>query len=575
MPHTATHRSFPLLPLAAATCLLALAFSAQAQPAPSPTGAQPTGVTRHRVNVGDTLEQLARHYLGDANLWPQLQRHNQVSSPYRLRPGSVMEIPNNLLRMATASVDYVQGRVTLLPPPSRSGSADEAAVQPGQNLPEGSRIKVAPDAFVSVRLADGSLLKVQADSDLLLEQLRRKGRAGSLQSVMALRTGAVEASVPPNPAKPAALEVRTHAASSSVRGTEFGVYLAADGSTATAVQQGAVQVQSTQVASASSRVVKGQGAAVNTSGQLKTASLLPALSPAQLPPRAEDAQWLDLPLPAIDGATGYQVQVTQDAEGREVLRNGRFANAKARFAALPDGPYFLRVQAIDTLGIPGLLAKAPLTVKAHPIAPLYRTAPSAILPADAVDLQCTPVHGVSTYRIQVAAAGQDFTAPMRDEVVQQHCALSAGALPTGTYQWRTASIRTLDNGQPDQGPFAPPQDFRAATRPAVPDAAALQWDNAGGIPAMHWKGEPGESWRIVVGSTPEASDPVLDTRVTAPTWQADALGTGTYYLRIQARDASGLESALSAARQFTIQPWVRDGSGGAIRSGTGADVISH
>lgn len=558
--------------LAAAAALVSLGSAAQTA---SLTG--PTNTTRHRINTGDTLEQLARHYLGDATLWPQLQQYNRLGSPYRLQPGSVLEIPHQLLRMSTASVAYIQGHASWLPPPSHSGSAGESALTPGQQLPEGSRVRVAPDAFVSVRLADGSMLKVQADSEVLLQQLRRKGRTGSLRSVVDLQSGAVEASVPPNKAQPAALDVRTGTASSSVRGTQFGVYRAADGSTATAVQQGAVQVASTQNPETSARVPKGQGAAVGADGQLHQAALLPALSAEQLPQLAEDAQWLDLPLPAPDAtaAAGYVVQVSQDAAGQQVLRNGRFASGKARFAAVPDGAYFVQVRAVDGHGIPGLPAEGPLKVKAHPVPPLYQTAPAAVLPTDGVDLRCTPVHGVSAYRIQIAAAGQDFSAPLQDQVVRDGCALQTAQLATGDYRWRTASIRTLESGQSDQGPFAAPQDFRAAARPPVPDAAALAWNTAGGVPSMHWQGEPGQSWRIVVAQTPEAEQPLLDTRVSQPEWQASDLGPGRYYLRIQTRDPSGLESALSAARQFTVLPWVRDGHGQSIRGGMGQDVITQ
>ena len=565
---------FTLLPWAAACSLLVLASSVQAQSS-NPSA---TSVARHRISTGETLEQLARHYLGDASLWPALQQHNQLGSPYRLQPGTVLEIPANLMRMATASVDFLQGRVTVLPPPSRSGSAGETALTPGQQVPEGSRVRVAPDAFVSIRLADGSLLKVQADSDVLLQQLRRKGRAGSLQSVVEVERGAMEATVPPRKTQPPALEVRTGIASSSVRGTQFGVYRAATGDTATAVLEGAVQVQAHHAA-ASARITPGHGAAVGTDGQLQQTTLLPAVKAEQLPPLVEDAQWLDLPLPPLADAAGYLVQVSSDATGREILRNGRVSAqegaTKARFAALPDGPYFLQVRAIDRYGIPGLPASAPLKVKAHPEPPLYQTVPAAVLPTDAVDLQCNPVHGVSAYRIQVVAAEQDFAAPLRDGVVRDRCALQAGALPAGDYRWRTASIRMLDNGQADQGPFAPPQAFRAAPPPPVPDAASLAWNTAGGVPAMHWQGEPGQSWRIVVAHTPDADQPLLDTRVEQPAWQATDLGPGNYYLRLQTRDASGLESPLSAARPFTILPWVRDGFGTPLRSGTGLDVITQ
>ena len=575
--------------LAAACALWTLTAAAQAQPvarssapAPAASATSPTTssgtVTRHRITTGDTLEQLSRHYLGDATLWQQVQSHNQIRSPLRLKPGAILEIPSSLLRLSTASVDFLQGRVSVLPPPSRSGSAGapatETALQPGQQLPEGSRLRVAPDSFVSVRLADGSLLKVQADSEVLLQQLRRKGRTGSLQSMVQLQSGAVEASVPPNTIRPAALEIRTGTATSSVRGTEFGVYVTADGSTATAVQQGAVQVAAVQDAGAQTRVTKGHGAAVSPNGRLHQSTLLPAVPAEQLPTLAEDAQFLDLPLPAPAAGTGYVVQVSQDAAGKQVLRNGRFASGKARLAAVPDGAYYLRVQAVDAHGIPGLPAQTALKVKAHPVPPLYQTAPQAVLPTDGVDLQCTPVHGVAAYRIQIASADQDFRTPLRDEVIRDSCALQGAQLATGNYQWRTASIRMLDNGQPDQGPFAAPQAFRAAQRPAQMDPASLDWQTSGGVPTMHWQGEPGQSWRVVVGLTPEADAPVLDTRVDQPQWQASQLSPGKYFLRLQTRDPSGLESTLSAAREFTVLPWVRDAYGIPIRSGTGHEVIS-
>lgn len=582
MPH---FRSAPFASWAAACTLLTLGSVVQAQPAATSSASAfaPLPVTRHRITTGDTLEQLARHYLGDATLWQDVQSHNQIRSPLRLVPGSILEIPQNLMRAAAASVDFVQGRVTVLPPPSRSGRAGETLLTPGQNVPEGSRLRVAPDAFVSVKLADGSLLKVQADSEVLLQQLRRKGRTGSLQSVVDLQSGALEAAVPPNRAQPAALQIRSRTATSSVRGTQFGVYQNADGSVATSVQQGSVQVAA-NAAPASVVVAKGHGAAVTTTGALQQARLLPALSANQLPQLAEDAQWLTLPLPPLQElaqsspdakASAYVVQVSQDAAGQQVVRNGRFAQAQARFAAVPDGAYFVRVQAVDAHGIPGLPAQAPLKVKAHPVPPLYQTAPAAVLPNDGVELHCTPVHGVSAYRIQIASAQQDFSSPLLDQTVTDRCALPAQPLATGDYHWRTASIRTLDNGQADQGPFAAPQDFRAAARPAVPDAASLQWNTASGVPTMHWQGEQGQSWRIVVANTPDAAQPVLDTRVSQPQWQASDLGPGQYYLRLQALDASGLESALSAPRQFTVLPWVRDGFGMPLRSGSGLDVVTH
>ena len=81
---------------------LLVGHEASAQIKPAVRGGD---VIEHRVLAGDTLEQLATRYLGDRTRWTALQAHNQVSDPFRLRPGSMLEIPTRLLRAASASVE--------------------------------------------------------------------------------------------------------------------------------------------------------------------------------------------------------------------------------------------------------------------------------------------------------------------------------------------------------------------------------------------------------------------------------------------------------------------------------------
>ena len=143
---------------------LALMSSAIAQIRPMPRNGD---VIEHRVVAGDTLEQLAARYLSDHNRWTALQSHNHVADPFRLRPGSMLEIPARLLRAAAASVEFVQGDVRSSHSLSHlAGPADGQAqpVQQGQLLQEGDTLKVPANAFVAVRLADGSLVRVQSES---------------------------------------------------------------------------------------------------------------------------------------------------------------------------------------------------------------------------------------------------------------------------------------------------------------------------------------------------------------------------------------------------------------------------
>jgi hypothetical protein len=553
--------------------------AALAQITPMPRGGD---VIAHRVVAGDTLERLAARYLGDYRQWSALQSHNQVPDPYRLRPGSVLEIPVNLLRAATASVEFVHGDVrsrslSHLGDAGSSGQAEPATVQKGQILQEGDSLKLAPDSFVAVKLADGSLVRVQAESEVQLRQMRRKGRAGTLQSVLDLREGNLEASVPRQASGERRFEVRTPAASTSVRGTRFLVFNDTQGGTAAAVDEGSVAVRSGQPGAL---IHPGQGVSVTADGHVgRPRKVLPAPDTSAWPQLAEDANWVSLPLPALPGAARYQVQLAQDAALNQVVRSGFFSQSPLRLTGVDDGDYVVSIRALDASGIPGARSLHSLRVKAHPVPPLYESpSPDATIGLGQGGLSCTKVEEASAYRIQVVAADGDFAQPLVDASALRDCALPADALARlapGIYRWRAASQRTLADGRIDQGPFATAQAMKLATPPAQLSSDALQMGGGPGEGSrtIRWPGEEGHRYHVVVASEPGFAAPLVDTWVDQPQWSPQDLPAGAYYLRLQVQDGNGLRSNFSAARQFQAGSWVTDGSGQMLTSGDGTRLL--
>lgn len=555
--------------------------SAHANPAAADTASQADEIA-HTVQDGDTLEGLAKSYLDAPRQWPLLQARNKVANPRRLQPGSIVWIPVRLQPAESATVEFVHGAVTAQ---ARASDAP-ALVAKGGKLDEGTALQVGPDAFVAVRLADGTVVRVQAQSELQLRQLRRRGRAGSVQSVLEMRSGAVEASVPPSAEAFRRMEIRTPLAVTSVRGTRFSVELAESGQTTASVLNGSVAVQSRRdegvggsapsaQTSAAAMLAPGQGLAVATDGTVGVPRpLIAAPDTSGIPATLGDASILAINIPTQPGAARYVAQVAQDADFTQVLRHGSFADGQLRWKALDDGRYYVSVRAVDDAGIVGLPAVQPFTIKTRPVAPLHQLpAPGAVMATGAGELRCTSVPGVRWYRVQVATDAQ-FTAPIKDEQRLSECRLPVTDLPAGSYFWRMASLLQMPDGQADQGPFAPPQAFAVADRPATLSAQSLQAQDGDTTVRLNWQGQPGQRFRLQLASASDASfDKItLDTVLDRPEWTASDLPAGEYLVRIQVLDPSGLQSEFSPPRQIRVGSGISTGSGLPVSTTSGQPV---
>lgn len=569
------------MPLSAA--LLAAGAVLMTSLAPGAWAADQKDETPHVVQVGDTLEGLSQSYFGTPRLWHQLQARNKVKDPRQLQPGSVVWIPVGLLPAESAQVEFVHGDVKVHGAEQGATTNTAAAANPpvaaGTMLAEGTRLQVGPEGFVTVRLADGSVVKVSAQSDVQLRQLRRRGRAGSVQSVVEIQRGSVESSVAPSTDASRRFEVHTPRAVTSVRGTRFGVALSESGHTTAAVLQGAVAVQSRTAdnparhTAAATVLQPGQGLAVQADGTVGSPrSLLPAPDLTSLPAAVHDLGLLALNVPGQAGANAYQAIVARDAELTQVLRSGTFANGQLRWKGLDDGQYFISVRAIDAEGIAGLPTTQPLTVKTQPVPPLYqKPAPDALVSNAGGQLLCTQVAGVRWYRIQVAHQS-DFNAPVLDESHLDSCTLSVAHLPVGRYFWRAASVRELPGGGVDQGPFAAPQPFKLVQQPPALSAQALQADDGGTTVSLRWPGQAGQRYRLQLATEMHFEKPVLDTLLDDPRWAASDLAAGTYFLRVQVLDPSGLQGDFSPPRSIRVGTGFSTGWGLPVSDSSGEPV---
>jgi hypothetical protein len=509
------------------------------------------GNISHVVQPGDTLHDLAKHYLNNPSHWPRLQAINHVRDPLRLMPGTTLVIPAALMRSppAPAEVLHVAGQAS---------GAGTSPLVPGQRLPEGTRVDVANGGHVSLRLADGSVLRLSGGTALRLSELHHEPASGRARSALELERGRVDATVTPlRRATGSRFEVRTPLAVGGVRGTTFGVAVGDRGEFIGDVREGSIQVRPLAAGAArgARTLSAGEGALVNTRNpaEVRVSTLLPAPDLSPLPTVAEDASWVELALPPLPGAVAWQVSMARDEAGLQVVRNARFDQPQARFATPDDGPYHVAVRALDAQGVPGGEAVRALRVNAQPPAPLLmEPRQDGRVPGPHVELRCTEGAGVEGYVFEVASTA-DFSQPVARSSDTTRCAYTVQALAPGRYQWRVASVARDSQGQRDVGPFSGSVAFSIVALPPAPEAPILGRQD-GQTLRVQWSESAGGPWRHRIQMATDAGfTQILDDQdLSQPAYTRAQLPPGRYFVRVQQRDADGLRGPWSTVQRLEV-----------------------
>lgn len=198
---------------------------------------------------------------------------------------------------------------------------------------------------------------------------------------------------------------------------------------------------------------------------------------------------------------------------------------------------FLRVRAIDALGLEGLDATFAVTVAAQPAPPF------AIAPSEGADvagprprLRWTQAEGRALrYRVQLAAAG-DFAAPAWTHEDIDGSELRVGHdLPPGEYAWRIGA--TDDSGR--QGPGGDPIRFRLH---AAGEGPGVEAASAGGVLQVRWpRGDEGQRYRFQLARKADFGRIHLDREVEGNAIDLPELRAGTWYMQVAPVDSDGYQ----------------------------------
>lgn len=499
----------------------------------------------YQTYPGDTPSKIGRDYLKSTGDWAKVLKHNKVKSEYVLPVNSRIRIPVELLKVTPAPVvvQHIEGNVRVKP---EGGAFRALAV--GDTLVGGETVLTGPSSFAGFRLADGTKLTQQGSSKLSFGRLAAYGKTGMVATELSLDSGRIEAGASKQVGPAGGFKVRTPVAVAGLRGTAFRLNVSEDGQfLRNEVLEGAVGVAAE---GQEILVARAQGTVAEKGKAPEPARpLLPAPTLDGLPERV-----IDLPLaftwPDMKEAKGWRAQVAADAGFQKILLDSRSDKPEAHWdTALPDGPYFLRLRAIDAAGLEGLDADHRFTLDARPLPPQQATPAEAERGyQESVAFAWAAAPEAQGYLLQIAPS-PEFAPGKTLERRLGPVPRQVEKLAPGQHYWRIASL----DEQGQRHGWSPTRGLRVQPLPAAPKAEA-RTDN----------GQTGFAWATVAGAAAyqleisRRSDfSGHETKWSGSDTKASAtLKPGKYYWRIRALEADGQAGAWGKTSPLVMPPEV-------------------
>jgi hypothetical protein len=499
----------------------------------------------YTVRPGDNLWNLSETHLTSMKYWRPLQRHNNITDPLHIPPGSRLKFPIAWLKHqpSAATVVQLQGEALLIS--GADGSSKPLVVN--TRLLSGDTVKTGPDSNLSIRFADGSELLVQAASEVVMDSLSAYGITGMVDTRVRLQGGRVDTKVRPSEGPGSRYHIITPAAVAAVRGTRFRVSADTDRPVARSeVIEGRVGVSG---AGARQLVPAGFGT-VATAGKPPEPprELLPAPDLTPLPALLDrlplQFSWKD-----VDHATGYRYQVAVDERFDRLLADGTSQQAAAT-ADLPDGDYVLRVRAIDPDRLEGLNALRTFSVDARPVPPVLIGLGNGTLirdPQPGFTWSTTPADTAWHYQLARDAEFKELVANQTD--LGKPRFRPAQPLAEGDYFWRVATRQ----GEDDTGPFSDAQNFTFQALPPGPDLSPPEIGKHEMV--FHWQAVAGAArYHFQLAADPDFGDIVSEQMVSEPHAVIVRPIPERYYFRARTLDARGDAGPFGVTYEINVPP---------------------
>ena len=344
---------------------------------------------QYTVRPGDTLWSVCETYAAFEKCWLELGQYNGISKPRALSIGERLRVPVAWLKQkpVAARVAYVQGQVLL------GNKGTQRPLEKDERLKIGHRV-VTREGSATLRFADGSLLTMLPNSEIVLDSVSAFRQSRSLSIEVSLPTGEIRVRVPERTPK-TRFDVKTPSAVAAVRGTQFRV--SAD--TEEAVTRGEVLEGNVALATTQSEVDVGAGFGALAKQDKPVDSPIQLLDAPQWNLSCTDpgyAEWQSLP-----GAQYYNLVLLEDDVSQDKILNSRQVKRNYfTFKGLDEKCYQLRISAVDTVGFNGLESQRQFCYELQLEPPVINSAQWA---DDRLTLSWDSVPGAEHYVVEVSS----------------------------------------------------------------------------------------------------------------------------------------------------------------------------
>ncbi len=424
--------------LALWTCLTATSVLAElpvalgSQGALTQSDSSSTPEWRYRLQPDERFEQAAKELLEHGRNALQLATYNRISDIRTVRAGDAIRIPLHWLKRqpepATVMAVTGQGQVRVMSSGYRVPLQAQMLLQVGDEI-------TTQSGSATIRLADGSLLRIEANSHLIFNQLTQFGRTGMVDTRLRLERGEVSTNVEPLVEGGSRFEIETPSAVAAVRGTAFALQ-SAPGITQLQVTEGVVAFGPR---GKTRSIPAGYSATVNTmAGSPVEIRRLPPVP--ETTPLPDSIKRLPIKLGWVpNGAPLHQLDIFDAETGHRVTRS-QTSDPDFALNYLDNGRYEIQVAALSTRGVAGIPSSQIVDIELQALAATNLSpGPAAKVDNDMPEFSWQYRGENEVGRIEIAENDTFSELVATSEWAPDQSALPSRPLSPGQYYWRVVT----------------------------------------------------------------------------------------------------------------------------------------